>query len=103
MHQLSLLGPPTSREQFEAYHAAHPEVLREMIRLAYEVRTAGHNRCGIDLLLARVRWYFWVERGHPSDEEFKINNNFKPFYARLIMKESPDLGGFFELRAMKNS
>ena len=33
-----------------------------------------------------------------TDPEYKINNNFTAFYARLIMAQEPDLAGIFDLR-----
>ena len=33
--------------------------------------------------------------------EWKINNNFAPHYARLIMEQEPDLKGFFEVRELR--
>jgi hypothetical protein len=34
-----------------------------------------------------------------GDDEFKVNNDYAAYYARLIMWQEPDLGGFFQLRS----
>jgi hypothetical protein len=33
--------------------------------------------------------------------DFKLNNNYRAHYARLIMHQEPDLDGIFELRRSK--
>jgi hypothetical protein len=33
--------------------------------------------------------------------DFKINNNFAPYFARLIASQEPDLRGFFKQREFK--
>lgn len=33
-----------------------------------------------------------------SDPDFKLNNSYRAYYARLIMAQEPDLAGLFALR-----
>lgn len=35
--------------------------------------------------------------------DYSLNNSYRAFYARLIMRNAPDLDGFFEVRAQKPS
>ena len=30
--------------------------------------------------------------------EFKLNNNYRSFYSRLLMEQEPELAGYFETR-----
>lgn len=83
-------------DQFEAFHAANPKVYIVLIRLAREwIRTTGRRKIGIGALFERARWEIAIET---SDPDFKLNNNYRAFYARLIMHDHPDLAGVFELR-----
>ncbi len=92
----------TIDSRFEAFHARHPEVYDELVDLAYQARrVAGRRRIGIGMLFEVLRWE-WTLAGLPDDaEEFKLNNNYRSRYARLIMANNPDLDGLFELRELK--
>jgi hypothetical protein len=36
-----------------------------------------------------------------TDEEYKLSNDYRSRYARLIMEENEDLRGFFRTRALQ--
>jgi hypothetical protein len=95
------LDASTIRERFEAFHAAHPEVYDELVRLAYEARAAGRDKVGIKMLFEVVRWNRIVVGG--VDEGWRLNNVFSAHYARLIMQREPDLAGFFETRSLRSA
>jgi hypothetical protein len=46
------------------------------------------------MLIERVRWELGLGDGDP----IRLNNNFAPFYARLLMERDPALAGAFNLR-----
>jgi hypothetical protein len=96
--QLTLLGDPIDA-RFLEFHHAHPEVYRELVRLARRWKAAGHARIGMKMLFEVLRW----ERGLAGvrdDRGFRLNNDFTSRYARLIQANEPDLVGFFETRAL---
>ena len=49
----------------------------------------------LSLLIGRVRWVLAMRT---NSVDYKINNNYAPFYSRLIMEQEPDLRGMFRLR-----
>ena len=81
----------TLEEKFLVFNRANPDVLQNMVYFARQWRERrGHAaQIGVCNLLERVRW----EVDSP-----RISNNHKPFYARYIMDNYPDLDGIFELR-----
>lgn len=82
---------------FERFHAANPRVYEVLVRLAREwVGRTGRHKLGIATLYERTRWEIALAT---SDPDFKLNNNFRAYYARLIMLREPDLDGLFDLRA----
>lgn len=87
------------QERFEAFHAAHPEVYRELVVLARRARAAGRARIGIGMLWEVLRW----ERTLAGVEDgmWKLNNSFRSRYARLIGQREPDLVDVFETRELK--
>ena len=93
---LSIFDADRIEREFLDFHAQHPEVYVELVRLAREWRSAGHERLGIATLFEVLRWQSHLNGRH--DGGFKLNNNYRSLYARLIMAECADLSGLFELR-----
>lgn len=88
-------------QEFREFHRENPTVLDRVIDEARTLRRAGLSSCGVDFVLARLRWVDVVEtRG---GDGFRINNNFGAFYARLAMHVAADLAGFFEVRMQKSA
>ena len=86
----------TIAQRFESFHRRNPGFYAALIYLARRFRNRTGRTCGIQRLIEVARHD--IEINTISDDEFKINNSFAPFYARLIMLREPDLGGFFRLR-----
>jgi hypothetical protein len=82
-------------QKFEHFHKTHPEVYTSLLRLSRNwVAAHGNSRLGIAAIYEVARWEIIWETGDP---EFKLNNNYRAYYARLLMME-PGLYGLFELR-----
>lgn len=101
--QLDLFGPEevfypegaTLAERFEIFHQANPGVFRALVRLAMERRRAGITRGRIKALFEILRDRHELEtRG----DDWKLNNSYTAFYARLMMDTVPELRGWFETR-----
>jgi hypothetical protein len=81
-------------KRFWGFHAANPEVYASLVRLAREFRRMRPAKnIGIALLYERLRWDFTMQT--LSDDEFKLTNDYRAFYSRLIMQREPDLAGLF--------
>lgn len=86
----------TPAEKFEQFHRDNPAVYRTLCRLAREwIARTGCPRIGIGALTERCRWEIALAT---NDPEFKINNTHRAFYARLILRDEPDLADIFALR-----
>lgn len=89
----------TAEQRFLEYHRENPMIYRLFIKFAEEAWNAGFRRFSAETIINRIRWYVNVEtRG----DTFKINNNYKPFYARKLVEEFPKFDGFFEFREQKS-
>jgi len=86
----------TLPERFRAFHDANPRVYEELRRLALLLRRRGHNRIGIAMLFEQMRWQ-WYERT-TDVTGFKLNNDYRAYYARLLMDQEPELSGIFTTR-----
>ena len=106
--QLDLLQPitPVDRlcgqsleDRFNDFHAANPHVLRALRSLALQMRRSGRKRFGIKGLFEVLRWNYALQTRNPLTD-FKLNNSFTSFYARLLNMD-PELAGMFETRTQR--
>jgi len=84
---------------FVKFHADHPEVYSELLELARGILKRRRNRWSISSLFEVLRWQRLVN--HQTDESldpFKLCNNYRAFYARLLMLQEPELEDFFNCR-----
>jgi hypothetical protein len=88
-------GTEKMRKKFIEFHNENPWVYRELRRLALGLKKRGRGYYGIGALFEVLRY----ERAMTTtDDEFKLNNNHRAFYARLLMRNESQLDGFFALR-----
>ena len=98
-HQFSLWDGRSIQEQFETFRIAHPEVLPILERLTDQALSAGMRRIGIGFLWERMRWTMRVERR--SGEDYKLNNNYRSRYVRLLIELHPEWESVFETRELR--
>lgn len=91
---------PTIGEAFDEFHRLNPWVYDAMCTLARRMLRIGRSRIGIGMLTEVLRWHYFAATTDPNSE-FRINNNYRSRYARLIMDNEPDLAGMFELRELR--
>ncbi len=83
------------RRQWWEFHQANDAVYGSLRQISLDLRRRGRERYGISGVFEVMRWHRAMST---TDQDYKINNNYKPFYARLLMRQEPELVGFFELR-----
>jgi hypothetical protein len=89
------------RERFTAFHNGNPQVYKGIVEIARQMKGRGVQKMGIALIFERLRWLHFIEVH--STEGFKLSNDFRAEYARLIMRREPDLADFFETRALRRN
>ena len=72
----------------------------ELRKLALALINRGHLRYGIAGLFEVLR-YRHAMRTIDPDESFKLNNNYRAYYARLLMDRELRLVGFFLTRKQR--
>lgn len=85
---------------FAAFHDEHPEVYSEFRRAAEQLFDAGIEHYGAGAIFEALRFHSAVNSG--KDGGFKLNNNFRSRYARLLMTEDPRFREFFETRKLRS-
>lgn len=85
------------QQQFDDYHGANPEVYELFKQFAFSAISTGRQVFSVATIIERIRWEanVMIDR----TDEFKINNNHKPFYARKFMEDYPEYAGFFRIRS----
>jgi len=76
------------------FDAENPEVYAKLLDLARTIKARGMGRVSIALLFERLRWISQIET---TGDQFKLNNSYRAYYARKLMRE-PGLDGLFETR-----
>ena len=83
---------------FQDFDAAHPEIWVLFRNATFQVMERGFRNYGAKSILERIRWHTSIEQGR---RDFKVNNNFAPFYARKFHDSYPEFSGFFRTRTQK--
>lgn len=92
------LNPYAKREheeRFWRYHAENPRLYELLRTFALRLWQTGRLRGSIRQIWERVRWEVDVET---TGTLLKMNDHFHSFYARLLMRQEPELKDFFETR-----
>lgn len=88
----------TIQQRFEAFHAANPWVYDALVRLTHDWVRRGNPRIGIGMLTEIIRWQYGRRT---AGDAFKINNNFRSRYVRLMIAEHPEWASVFSTRELQ--
>ena len=94
--------PLTRAEKFDQFHAHNPQVFAELEKLAQVMIRKGRKKIGIGLLFEVLRWEFYMNTDDPNSE-FRLNNNYRSHYARLLIERNPELTDALELRHLRSA
>ena len=89
---------PKIEAAFWEFHNANPDVYAELKRIALDLIDRGYTKFGIATVYEVARWRSMLRLG-PS-AKFKLNNNFRAYYARMLMDREPRLAGVFDTRRL---
>jgi len=78
---------------FSRFHEENPSIFHQVVRYA-DQQKQKRKRYSIEIIINVIR--FWTDL-KTVGEPFKINNNYKPYYARMYMQYR-NCKKFFELR-----
>ena len=90
--------PPTKdplERAFLRFHSENPHIARLLAAKALKLRECGERRWGIGALFESLRYDLAVQTRGAA---FKLNNNHRAFYVRLLEDRHPELQGFFSKR-----
>lgn len=77
------------------FHRRNPHVLEAIRDVCLRVKRAGRRRWSVNAAFEVVRYNAQVTTDHRT---YKLNNNHRAWYARWLMRDVPELSGFFQTR-----
>lgn len=80
-----------------AFHTSHPEVYVSFRRHARRLRWNGHRRLSAQYICDYLSFETPVDM-RPAGQFYKIDHDFGPFYARMLISEDHSYRALFELR-----
>jgi hypothetical protein len=93
-------GRPPIDERFVAFHRANPQVYRRLRDLAMQAVTRRPGvRLSIAMLFEVLRYETLVVL---RTDHFKLNNDFRSRYVRMLEEREPELAGRFETRRIRS-
>ena len=92
-----ILETPEAK-RFKKYHEENPMIYHSFKRYALAAIGRGHKRLSSEFIFNIIRWETKI---NALNDDFKINNDMKPWYARLILRDYPQYKDFFETRKCK--
>jgi hypothetical protein len=86
--------------EFVAFHRGNPHVYERIVNLARAAVDRGAAKLGMKQLFEVLLWE--VSMRTRDWTEFKLNNNYTSYYARLVMHREADLAGIFDVRQQRD-
>jgi len=86
--------------KFLEYHSDNPQIYDSIVRYARQLKAAGRTTFGIGAIVERIRWDYAIST-KPDEKGFKISNDYRSRYSRLVMINCADLRGFFKTKQLE--
>jgi len=79
------------------FHNDNPMIFLLFERFTFEVIERGRDQYSSKAIFERIRWHTDIET---NGKEFKMSNNYTPYYARFFMIKHPQYEGFFRTQTL---
>ena len=83
---------------FKNYDKKNPKIWEAFVKNAKLAKLKGFNNYSANGIFEIIRWHTNIE----GTDRFKISNNFRPDYARKMMKMYPEFKSFFRTKKLKS-
>jgi hypothetical protein len=90
-------APEPKVYQFIRWHSEHRDVWESFEQFSLAAAGAGRRHYGAMAILNRVRWHAEIEK---RSDDFKVNNNWAPYYARIFVWKYPELSDLFSTKKL---
>ena len=95
--------PPDARNdhiqaRFETFHAKNPQVLERLVERARFLKRRGRQRIAVAEIWEWLRYE--ASKDVESGERFRVSNDFRSRYSRLLLHDYPEFEGFLMIREL---
>ena len=81
---------------FKKYDKENPHIWEGFFKYAKQAKAKGFKNYSANGIFEIMRWHTGIH----GNGEYKISNNYRPDYARKMMKEYPEFEGFFRVKEL---
>ena len=86
------------KQDFFEFHKSNPHVYALFEVYTFDTIRSGKTKTSAWLIVNRIRWEVQMKT---IGDEYKIQNGYIQYYARLFMKNHPQHFGFFDTKKIK--
>ena len=87
------------REGFNKFHQENLHIYKAFEEQSLAALKRGRKKLSSKLI---INWIRWNEFLRNSDQNFKINDAYQSYYARLFVEKNPEHQNVFEFRKLRN-
>ena len=99
---LDFTKPLTRADKFHEFHAKNPQVISQLEEIANMTIKSGQEHFSINYLFEVVRYLAWTKTNDVYSD-FKLNNNYRSHYARLMIERNPKMAKIIKTRALRSA
>ena len=93
------LNGKSIRQGFNEFHKENPHIYAAFEDQALRAINKGRKKISAKLIINWIRWHEFLES---SDLNFRINDAYQAYYARLFCEKFPEHVDKFEFRKLRN-
>jgi len=82
---------------FRTYDLENPLIWAAFKKYSFEAKEKGFDNYSANGIFEIIRWNTTLVQR----DKYKVNNNYRPDYARKMMTQFPEFEGFFRTRVLK--
>jgi len=82
---------------FKMYHSENPHIWEAFKKYSIKAMNKGFDHYSANGIFEQIRWH----SKESGNDGYKINNIYRPDYARKMMAEFPHFKNFFRIRETK--
>ena len=92
----------TIKEAWWEFHKNNPEIYDLFEKETKRAIARGRKKLSSKMIINFIRWNIYVETT-TQGEEYKINDAYTPYYARLFEHYNPKYKGVFNKRRIRSN
>lgn len=93
------LNGESIRDGFNRFHKDNPHIFTAFEEQALRAINKGRTKISAKLIINWIRWHEFIES---TDKNFRVNDAFQSYFARLFVEKYPEHKDIFEFRKLRN-